>query len=207
MWLFFHWQHAKQWGISLYFERRMTMRIKVLRIIETRIRHVTRAGHFDKELYRIYLRTRLSLCCRNRTGYPDIVTNLIGNAPSRKDRLSAPHLLKILGNSLCCLSNGIVLKWIMAGGKFDVISENRLFIWGAVSVMEKDASMEHIWQKILIKEYHIWLNDNLPFAEVGCPNNPEAIGAWHNEHYALLVMYIDNTHYFKMNRQNKRIWN
>ena len=37
--------------------------------------------------------------------------------------ISAP---KILGDSLCCLSNGIILKWIMTGGEFDITEENRL---------------------------------------------------------------------------------
>ena len=99
---------------------------QVLRIIETRIRHVTRAGAtLTKELYRIYLKDEVIPLLPEQDGLSDIVTSLIERAQQEGQikRTSSP---KILGNSLCCLSNGIVLKWIMAGGKFDVINENRL---------------------------------------------------------------------------------
>ena len=99
---------------------------QVLRIIETRIRHVTRAGvTLTKELYRIYLKDKVIPLLPEQDGLSDIVTSLIERAQQEGQikRTSSP---KILGNSLCCLSNGIVLKWIMAGGKFDVINENRL---------------------------------------------------------------------------------
>ena len=99
---------------------------QVLSIIETRIRHVTRAGAtLTKELYRIYLKDEVIPLLPEQDGLSDIVTSLIERAQQEGQikRTSSP---KILGNSLCCLSNGIVLKWIMAGGKFDVINENRL---------------------------------------------------------------------------------
>ncbi|MBC5708236.1 TetR/AcrR family transcriptional regulator [Hungatella sp. L12] len=99
---------------------------QVLRIIEIRIRHVTKAGvALTKELYRIYLKDEVIPLLPEQGGLSDIVTNLLERAQQEGQikRIASP---KTLCDSLCCLSNGILLKWIMTGGEFDVIDENRL---------------------------------------------------------------------------------
>lgn len=54
---------------------------QVLRIIETRIRHVTRAGvTLTKELYRIYLKDKVIPLLPEQDGLSDIVTSLIERA-------------------------------------------------------------------------------------------------------------------------------
>lgn len=99
---------------------------QVLRIIETRIRHVTKAGvALTKELYRIYLKDEVIPLLPEQGGLSEIVINLLERAQQEGliKRIASP---KTLSDSLCCLSNGILLKWIMTGGEFDVIDENRL---------------------------------------------------------------------------------
>lgn len=99
---------------------------QVLRIIETRIRQVTRAGvTLTKELYRIYLKDEVIPLLPEQSGLWDIVISLLERA-QQEGQIKRTASPRILGNSLFCLSNGIVLKWIMAGGEFDVINENRL---------------------------------------------------------------------------------
>lgn len=99
---------------------------QVLRIIETRIRHVTKAGvALTKELYRIYLKDEVIPLLPEQGGLSDIIISLLERAQleGQIKRTASP---KTLGNSLCCLSNGIVLKWIMSGGTFDIIDESRV---------------------------------------------------------------------------------
>lgn len=99
---------------------------QVLRIIETRIRHVTKAGvALTKELYRIYLKDEVIPLLPEQGGLSDIVSSLIERAQQEGQirRTASPETLC---NSLCCLSNGIILKWIMSGGEFDVTDENRV---------------------------------------------------------------------------------
>lgn len=99
---------------------------QVLRIIEVRIRHVTKAGvALTKELYRIYLKDEVIPLLPEQGGLSDIVISLLERA-QREGQIKRTASPETLRNSLCCLSNGIVLKWIMAGGGFDVIDENRL---------------------------------------------------------------------------------
>ena len=99
---------------------------QVLRIIETRIRHVTKAGvALTKELYRIYLNDQVIPVLPEQGGLTDIVISLIERA-QQEGQIKRTASPKILGDSLCCLSNGIILKWIMTGGEFDITDENRL---------------------------------------------------------------------------------
>lgn len=99
---------------------------QVLRIIETRIRHVTKAGvALTKELYRIYLNDQVIPVLPEQGGLTDIVISLIERA-QQEGQIKRTASPKILGDSLCCLSNGIILKWIMTGGEFDITEENRL---------------------------------------------------------------------------------
>jgi AcrR family transcriptional regulator len=97
---------------------------QVLRIMEVRIRNVTQAGvALTKELYRIYLKDESIPLLSDKSELSDIIIMLIERAQTvgQIKNMASPELLH---NSLCCLTNGIVLKWIMMDGSFDIIEEN-----------------------------------------------------------------------------------
>lgn len=99
---------------------------QVLRIMEVRIRHITQAGvALTKELYRIYLKADDIPLLSEQSELSGILIMLIERAQTAGQikRTASPELLH---NTLCCLSNGIVLKWIMSGGSFDIIEENQV---------------------------------------------------------------------------------
>ncbi len=99
---------------------------QVLRIMEVRIHNVTQAGvALTKELYRIYLKDEIIPLLSNKSELSDIIVMLIERAQAiGQIKNTAPP--ELLHNSLCCLTNGIVLKWIMMGGSFNIIEENQL---------------------------------------------------------------------------------
>ncbi len=98
---------------------------QILRIMEMRIQQVTRAGlQLAKELYRVYLKDE-ALPLAEQNELSDILITLIkrGQEAGQIKNTAAPELLQ---NTIWYLSNGIILKWIMMGGSFDVLEENRI---------------------------------------------------------------------------------
>ena len=73
---------------------------QVLRIIETRIRQVTRAGvTLTKELYRIYLKDEVIPLLPEQSGLWDIVISLLERA-QQEGQIKRTASPRILGNSL-----------------------------------------------------------------------------------------------------------
>ena len=96
---------------------------QVLRIMEIRINHITKAGvALTKELYRVYLKDEVIPLLGEETGLSDIILQLIGRA-QEAGQMKTTESPEVVHSSLCCLLNGVALKWIVAAGSFDIVDE------------------------------------------------------------------------------------
>ena len=99
---------------------------QVMKTMGIYVKHMVRLGvEMTKENYRVHLRNQILPLDKSKSPLlSDIIPTLIQRAKD-EGQIRNPASAEDLLESMCNLANGVILKWAVEGGSFDVLEETR----------------------------------------------------------------------------------
>lgn len=99
---------------------------QAMKAMEFFVKHMVRLGvEMTKENYRVHLRNQVLPLDKSKSPLlGDIIPALIHRA-KEAGQIRNPASAADLLDSMCNIANGVILKWAISGGSFDVVEETR----------------------------------------------------------------------------------